>query len=210
MNLTRIEGSDTLTKFVKKDPYFLSKIHDVHIRDIDMISFIDHSLSNIFDKKNINKPSQNAFYEKLSSKYANADELINFINLLETQPFDLPDHLNKIENLNEMCNSMNFDNYKWLGNYKFPGGANVGSFEAFLITTFKNMSKPTKAGDVAYKEKYTIEVKGTSGRLMGQHGYKNGLILYLDELLIGMGYQPPTNKLFIILIILLAMLITKL
>jgi hypothetical protein len=69
---------------------------------------------------------------------------------------------------------INLDFLKWLINYQWVGSPAVGSGEAALAILLDGGSMATGAGDITVHGK-PVEVKGSGGRLRGQHGFQEGL-----------------------------------
>jgi len=69
---------------------------------------------------------------------------------------------------------INQDFINWLTNYQWPMSPPMGSGEAALAVFLKDGAMSPGAGDVAVGGD-VIEVKGSGGRLKGQHGFESGV-----------------------------------
>lgn len=171
------------------EAYTIQRLVDVQ----GILETIDNSVGRIMESKGVTKDGVNIFVQEIQ-KNIKFEDLPHMINLVAAPPFNILSYLNRVVNIQEICHEANFENYKWLTTHKFPGGANVGSFEAFLITLFDKMSNPAKGGDVMFNNKDIIEVKGSGGRLRGQNGINN-VTNYIEELMLKMKYKLPSNYL---------------
>ncbi len=159
-----------------------------------ILETIEMSIGPILIAKNITGDGLEGFIRKAQQNVPLGD-VSTFINHVATPPFDIQNYLDKVSSISEMCKDEGVnDKNGWLTSHKFPGTPPAGAFEAFMTVMFKDMSNPP-SGDVCYKGKDIVEVKGSGGRLRGQYGYNNGIISYIEELMLQMRYHRPKNKL---------------
>jgi len=157
-------------------------------------NIISKTIGPILKAKGVNNIGIRNFCEDFQ-KNIHPDDYQKMFTHIANPPLDISDHLNTMENIFSICDYAGIYNYKWMTTHKFPGGANVGQFEAFLILLFKNMSSPS-IGDVLYNGKYLIEVKGSGGRLRGQFGYDNGIIPFIEEKIKPLGFFHENKLLY--------------
>ena len=189
-----IKNPKTLAYFLDLDASLNSYMISSYFESEGILKLASRVIGPILEQKGITREGIQDFCEKFQ-KNTHHDDFSTMFTHFAAPPFDLFSNLNQVKNIQEMCTEVNLENYHWITTHKFPGNANVGSFEAFLITLFNKMSNPTKGGDVMFNNKDIIEVKGSSGRLRGQRGYNNGLIPYIQELLTKMGFDLPKDYL---------------
>ena len=63
---------------------------------------------------------------------------------------------------------------QWITNYNYTAQPNVGTGETALAILIKDGNAKCKNGDITIGNK-NVEVKGSGGRIKGQHGYSNGV-----------------------------------
>ena len=189
MKQEAIQNIKNYWKFRTFFPEIEDYTEQIIIKPEGMLKMLDSSIGPILLSKGITKEGISNFVKTLYET-VDEDEIYPMINLIASPPFDLYHNLNKIVCIKEKCyeKGLNDKTINWLTTHKFPGGANVGSFEAFLITMFNKMDNPP-SGDVRFNGIDLVEVKGSGGRLRGQYGYTNGIINYIQELV----YQFPPN-----------------
>jgi len=198
MKQEAIQNIKNYWKFRTLFPEIEDYTEHIIIKPEGIIKMLDSSIGPILLSKNITKDGIKDFIKTLYET-VEEDEIYPMINLIANPPFELYQNLNKVINFKEKFRGENYieiynKTLDWLATHKFPGGANVGSFEAFLITMFKDMDN-SSIGDVRYNGIDLIEVKGSGGRLRGQYGYNNGIITLIQELMIKLNYELPTNYL---------------
>jgi len=190
----QIKNPDTLRYLMMLDTslndYMISALFEAD----GILEIISKTIGPILKFKGVNNQGIRNFCEDFQ-KNIDTDDYKKMFTLIANPPFELEDYLNKITSISQMAQVVaGIRDYEWITTHTFPGGVNVGQFEAFLILLFKNMSSPS-SGDVMYKGKYLLEVKGSGGRLRGQSGYDNGIVAYIEEQMLQMKYTCPTNKL---------------
>ena len=155
------------------------------VESLGLYGLVSENVTPILKGKGFQEREISPFVESFLSN-VDPEHMIDTFTHIASPPFELLPLVNKITDINEMCKEKNVKNVDWLKDFKFPGGANVGSYEGFIKVLFKDTYDPSTGGDVGFTnskgEEELIEVKGDSGRLRGQHGYTNGMIQNINQL----------------------------
>jgi hypothetical protein len=96
---------------------------------------------------------------------------------IQNRTLDMSKMLDKKINLIELAGSVGLNKkmVQWLIEYRWPASPVIGPAEIALAILINGGKRPRggQAGDLIVND-IPIEVKGTGGRLRGQHGYGNG------------------------------------
>jgi len=147
----------------------------------------------ILKNKNIKDEDIKLFKKFCMFEINTLDELFLILKKVINPPFNILDTLDKITNIEKICEKEKLKNIEWLLRFKFnPNPPHDGNGEAFINLFFQNISNAI-IGDLLHKTKELLEVKANGGRIMGQTGIKN-ITKYIDELLKKLKYKIPKNK----------------
>ena len=193
--ISNLQGTDSVIEEANKAPKKKSPL--IKARNSDIETIINHLTSNIvFDQAIIDQMlklvsrDQEAYYKlietikgyNIKDKYAKeiADAAFSFadpskfIKYLNSRSLNVSKlHGKSIDSALKSA-GINGDFLKWLINYQWVGTPAVGSGEVALAILLKGGGMATGAGDIAVSGK-PVEIKGSGGRLKGQHGFESGL-----------------------------------
>jgi len=188
-----IKNPKTLNYLLGLDASLNDYMISSYFQSTGILEIVSRIVGPILKAKGISDQGIREFSEEFQ-KNIDPDHFQKWFTYIANPPLDIQDNLNAVTSIFSMCDYAGIYNYEWLTTFTFPGGANVGVFEAFLIVLFQKMSSPLK-GDIMYG-KDLGEVKGSGGRLRGQFGYDNGIISFIDEIIKPLGFGHKNKLLY--------------